>query len=83
MAGKNGAAKIPLRSCLVCRDKMPKRELLRHICADADGAVQIIEDSGQKMPGRGFYVCNRETCRERFAKACRRRCHKKQDTRPA
>lgn len=45
--------KIPLRSCVVTREKLPKQELLR-IVRTKEGEVKI-DDSG-KMNGRGAYI---------------------------
>lgn len=50
---------VPLRTCVVCASKSPKRELLR-IVALPDGAVQI--DPTGKMPGRGGYICADGRC---------------------
>lgn len=50
---------VPLRTCVVCGSKSPKRELLR-IVALSEGAVQI--DPTGKMPGRGGYVCADGKC---------------------
>ncbi len=45
--------KIPLRSCVVTREKLPKQELLR-VVRTKEGEVKI-DDSG-KMNGRGAYI---------------------------
>lgn len=45
--------KIPLRTCIITREKLPKKELLR-IVRTPDGNV-IIDESG-KANGRGAYV---------------------------
>lgn len=45
--------KIPLRSCVVTRERLPKQELLR-IVRTKEGEVKI-DDSG-KMNGRGAYI---------------------------
>lgn len=45
---------IPLRSCVACRSKMPKRQLLR-VVAKSEGGVQA--DSSGKLNGRGAYLC--------------------------
>ena len=47
------ARKIPLRSCIISREKLPKKELLR-IVRTPEGNV-IIDESG-KANGRGAYV---------------------------
>ena len=45
--------KIPLRTCVVTREKLPKKELLR-IVRTPEGKV-IVDKSG-KMNGRGAYI---------------------------
>lgn len=45
---------IPIRTCIVCGKKKPKKELLR-LVLNSDGVV--ILDTLQRMSGRGAYVC--------------------------
>ena len=45
--------KIPMRSCVVTREKLPKQELLR-IVKTTDGL--IVADVGGKINGRGAYI---------------------------
>ena len=45
--------KIPMRSCVVTKDKLPKQELLR-IVRTTDGSV--IADVSGKVNGRGAYI---------------------------
>lgn len=45
--------KIPMRSCVVTREKLPKQELLR-IVKNTDGIVMA--DIGGKINGRGAYI---------------------------
>ena len=45
--------KIPLRSCIISREKLPKKELLR-IVRTPEGNI-IIDESG-KANGRGAYI---------------------------
>lgn len=45
--------KIPMRSCVVTREKLPKKELLR-IVRTTDGMV-VLDISG-KINGRGAYI---------------------------
>ena len=50
---------IRQRTCRACRTKKDKKELLRLLILDK----KIVEaDPGQIMPGRGWYLCQRETC---------------------
>ena len=45
--------KIPMRSCVVSREKLPKQELLR-IVRTTDGS--IVADISGKINGRGAYI---------------------------
>ncbi len=49
----------PERTCVGCRVKRPKRELLR-IVRTPDGAAVV--DPGAKAAGRGAYVCRDPAC---------------------
>ena len=50
---------VPERTCIGCRVKRPKAELLRIVrtAGDAAGFDQL-----QRLPGRGAYVCRTEQC---------------------
>jgi predicted RNA-binding protein YlxR (DUF448 family) len=56
---------IPVRTCVVCRQKAGKRALVR-IVRTADG-IQV--DLAGKMNGRGAYICDRESCWERVVQS--------------
>ncbi len=45
--------KIPMRSCIITREKLPKRELIR-IVRTPQGSIII--DETQKANGRGAYL---------------------------
>jgi uncharacterized protein len=45
--------KIPLRTCVVTKEVLPKKDLIR-ICATKEGVVSI--DTIGKAPGRGAYL---------------------------
>lgn len=45
--------KIPLRSCVVTKEKLPKQELLR-IVRTPDG--HVVADETGKLNGRGAYI---------------------------
>ncbi len=49
---------IPERSCIVCRVKKPKKELVRLVCSA--GTVEI--DFKGKKSGRGAYLCKTREC---------------------
>ena len=55
-----GTAKsVPMRMCIACRERMPKRDLLRAV-KNADGYIGL--DFSGKAPGRGAYICNNPAC---------------------
>ena len=45
--------KIPMRSCVVTREKLPKQELLRIVKTTDDN---VVADVSGKMNGRGAYI---------------------------
>ena len=51
--------KIPQRQCMGCRERKPKRELIR-VVRTPEGAVSL--DFGVKMNGRGAYLCPNPEC---------------------
>ena len=59
------AKKIPLRTCIACREEKPKRDMLR-IVKNAAGEISV--DFSGKLPGRGAYICNSEACVKRLTK---------------
>lgn len=60
--------KIPLRTCMGCNDKKPKKELIR-IVKNKDGIITI--DKTGKQEGRGAYICNNIDCLEKVVKSKR------------
>lgn len=52
---------IPVRTCVVCREKAGKRTLTR-VVRTQDG---LMVDASGKMNGRGAYLCERPECWER------------------
>lgn len=57
--------KIPMRTCVGCRESKPKKELLRMVKA-ADGKVMV--DRTGKLNGRGIYLCRNTECFEKAKK---------------
>ena len=51
--------KIPLRTCIACREEKPKKEMLRIV---KNAAGEICLDFSGKLAGRGAYICNNEAC---------------------
>ena len=53
------AKKVPVRTCLACGEKFPKRNLMR-IVRTPEGNFHL--DPSGKMQGRGAYLCKQSTC---------------------
>lgn len=56
--------KIPMRTCIACREMKPKQEMTR-VVKSADGEIRL--DMTGKAPGRGAYICNAETCLKKLS----------------
>ena len=54
--------KIPQRSCVVCRTKKDKNELIR-IVKNQTNEINI--DENGKKPGKGAYICDSIECLEK------------------
>jgi len=50
---------VPLRSCVVCQRKRPKRELIR-VVRTPEGTIEV--DPKGKRSGRGAYLCADRPC---------------------
>lgn len=55
--------KIPMRTCIACRELKPKSEMTR-IVRNADG--EIFADPTGKASGRGAYICSAEDCQKKL-----------------
>jgi uncharacterized protein len=53
---------VPERSCVVCRIKKAKRELVRVVLTPTGSCT--VDETG-KLAGRGAYLCHEPTCWER------------------
>ncbi len=51
-------AHIPIRMCIVCRERFPKRQMKRYVIKEG----MVIEDKKGTISGRGLYVCMKEEC---------------------
>lgn len=60
--------KIPLRTCMGCNEKRPKKELVR-IVKNKDAGIFI--DRTGKAEGRGAYICDSIECLEKVIKSKR------------
>ena len=59
------AKKVPMRTCVGCREMKPKKELLRAV-RSPQGEVSL--DPTGKKPGRGAYCCYNADCLRRALK---------------
>ena len=57
--------KIPLRTCMGCNEKKPKKELIR-VVKNKEGEIFI--DKTGKSEGRGAYICDSVECFEKIVK---------------
>ncbi len=60
--------KIPLRVCVGCQERKPKKSLVR-IVSIPEGPVEV--DMTGKKSGRGVYICPNKTCMDRACKGKR------------
>ena len=58
--------KIPQRQCMGCRERKPKKEMIR-VVRGTDGTVSL--DFSGKMNGRGAYICPRMECLKKALKS--------------
>ena len=58
--------KIPQRQCMGCRERKPKRDMIR-IVRTPEGTVNL--DFGGKMNGRGAYICPDPECLKKIRKS--------------
>ena len=58
--------KIPQRQCMGCRERKPKRDMIR-IVRTPEGVVTL--DFGGKMNGRGAYICPNPECLRKVQKS--------------
>ena len=58
--------KIPQRQCMGCRERRPKKEMIR-VVRTPEGNVNL--DFGGKMNGRGAYICPKAECLKKAQRA--------------
>lgn len=58
--------KIPMRQCMGCRERKPKKELVR-VVRSPEGTVSV--DLRGKAPGRGAYICPNPECLKKAVKS--------------
>ena len=56
---------IPQRSCVVCRAKSDKQDLIRIVKSPEN---KLVIDIAKKLPGRGVYVCPDKECIDKAKK---------------
>jgi predicted RNA-binding protein YlxR (DUF448 family) len=57
------AGHVPIRTCVSCRSKKAKPELIRLV---VNGDNRIVIDRLKRANGRGIYICNDSKCMKRF-----------------
>lgn len=57
---------IPERMCVCCRNLKPKNQLIR-IVKTKEGRLEL--DASGKKPGRGFYLCYSDNCKDEVFKS--------------
>ena len=58
--------KIPQRQCMGCRERKPKKEMIR-VVRTTEGAVCL--DFSGKLNGRGAYICPDPECLKKAQKS--------------
>ncbi|WP_071027384.1 RNase P modulator RnpM [Peptoniphilus raoultii] len=58
--------KIPMRTCIGCREQKPKKELIRVV---KNKEEEIFIDLSGKANGRGAYLCKSKDCLEKAIKS--------------
>ena len=56
----------PVRMCAGCRERAPKRELIRIVRTPAG---EVVADARDKAPGRGAYICRKAECLKKAQKS--------------
>ncbi len=65
MPNRSSHAKhIPKRTCVICRQKTEKAELIRFIVVRGSPVL----DLQQKLQARGYYVCDENSCLAKLGK---------------
>ena len=56
----------PMRMCAGCRERAPKKELVRVVRTPESG---LLLDARDKAPGRGAYICRKAECLQKARKS--------------
>lgn len=62
----NQIKKVPERQCVGCRERKPKKELIRVVRLPDENGVEI--DLTGKKSGRGAYICPKVDCLKKARK---------------
>lgn len=54
-----------IRSCIICKKKKNKHDLIRIVALDGEAKIDI----NQNISSRGIYICDDISCLERMQKA--------------
>ncbi len=65
---KSKTKAVPLRTCLICRQRAEKKSLCRLVRV----GDELFYDSRFRAPGRGYYICRKTKCLDRFLVGKRR-----------
>ena len=68
--GADSCAHVPVRTCIGCRVRAPKQELLRVVAGVSENGPIVLADPDARQPGRGAYLHPTPEC---LALATRRR----------
>ncbi|MCD6180835.1 MAG: DUF448 domain-containing protein [Candidatus Cloacimonetes bacterium] len=69
----SSAGHVPQRTCVICRRKTARHQLIRFVLL-GHKAVFDIDDS---LPGRGWYVCDANSCLEKLTRWLKKRSRRK------
>lgn len=58
------AGHIPQRTCIVCKKKSVKDQLMKFVLLDSE----IVFDLNCDMKGHGYYVCDDNSCMQKLDK---------------
>lgn len=56
---------MPIRMCIICKQRLAKKELQRYTCPTHEELKLTMDDTG-KNPGRGFYLCYTAACQKKL-----------------
>lgn len=69
----SNAGHVPMRTCIVCRQKKEKKYLLRFVIINKETVIDV----SRKIPSRGLYLCDENECIGKSEKWLRKRISRK------